>query len=157
MDRDKQICPMLTSQLHSFTKTQIVVPFADHYRAHPLLFLYQGFQFAGYGQHHGLFVGTALSLGTGILTSVTGVHRDDDLPQTSVCDRLDDLLSFVGAVLLGAIKIDHQPVTILPIGFQYETSRFHLLLEIQHHPQIPAFPLPAAQSADNRIVAAGCR
>ncbi len=79
MNGNIKIRLVLPRQTGTLAQTDIIIPLANHHRAHAPLAVNQYGQLAGDGQHHTLFIDPAITLSTGILSAMTGIDGNDQI------------------------------------------------------------------------------
>ena len=134
MDRDKQVGPMLTRQLHAFAQADEIITGAGKHGPHSRLGVDLALQAARDLQGDLLLLGlVARTAGPGVVAAVTGVNRHHNV--TCATQILGGLGHPRLAGGLDRVQIDHQPVPITCVRFQCEGLGTHCAREIKHDPQ----------------------
>jgi hypothetical protein len=95
-------------------------------------------ELAGDGEHHVFLPRAPAPDGARVLAAVTGIDGDDQIPQLARRIRRrarDAFFQRLAGVAL-VVKIHHQAVTVLLVGFQQEAARAYGFVQIEHHAQI---------------------
>ena len=113
---------------------QVIIAGASQGCLETWLLIKQHGQFTGNGHHHIFFIKFARAYGTRVITTMTSIdsnHYVAHLPSNQL-----SLLGTGRCLLVGGIQVDNQTVTELHTRRQDKTSRFNLVPQVEHHPQV---------------------